>query len=232
MTQYPSLVLSPQLQTAIIRHIQLVKLSGRAILIVVVTDTGFVENKMIELQKEISSEELDRLSTLINQRLRGLSLQNLQLSDFKDINSDLIFHDQLFNESMKVLIKSLSGTNKSGDRVHIEGATKMLEQPEFLDLQKFKPLLNLLEEENRLYNLLYKDVIARSRVKIGHENQEEGIRDCSVVTASYEIAGRAVGVIGVLGPTRMDYAKVLPVVEGTAAILSDLLTQMSKWGIL
>jgi heat-inducible transcriptional repressor len=232
MTQYPSLVLSPQLQTAIFRHIQLVKLSGSTILVVIVTDTGFVENKMIELQREVSSEELDRLSALINQRLRGLSLQNLQLSHLKDINSELVFHDQLCNESLKILIKSLSDRNKSGERVHIEGATKILEQPEFLDLQKFKPLMNLLEEENRLYNLLYKDVVTRSQVKIGHENQDQGIQDCSVVTASYEIAGRTVGVIGVLGPTRMDYAKVLPIVEGTAAILSDLLTQISKWGIL
>ena len=228
MTQYPSLVLSPQLQTAVFRHVQLVKLSGNTILVIMVTDTGAVENRMIELQREVSSEELDRLSTILNQKLRGLSLQDLQISLLKEINSELIFHDQLFNEAMKVVISSLGNHNKTGERVYIDGTTKMLEQPEFLDLQKFKPLMGLLEKEDRLYNLLYKDMISKTHLKIGRENEEQGIQDCSVVTASYEIAGRVVGVIGVLGPTRMDYAKVLPVVEGTAAILSDLLTLISK----
>lgn len=226
MTRYPALALSPQLETAIFRHIQLVKLSGNTVLVVIVTDTGFVENKVIELQREIMTEELDRLSALLNQKLRGQSLNKIQMNLFNDINSELVFHDQLFMEALKLLIKSLA--NKTGERVYVDGATKMLEQPEFLDLQKFKPLMNLLEEEDWLYHLLYKDVITKSKVKIGHENEEQGIQDCSVVTASYEIAGRAVGVIGVLGPTRMDYAKVLPVVEGTAVILSDLLRQISK----
>lgn len=230
MTKYPSLVLSPQINTAIFKHIQLVKLSNNTVLVVIVTDTGLVENKVIELQQEISTEELDRLSTLLNQKLRGISLNKLQISLFNDINSELVFHDQLFNEALKLLIKSMMNRNKAGERVYIDGATKMLEQPEFLDLQKFKPLMNLLEEEDRLYKLLCKDVITKSQVKIGHENEDQGIQDCSVVTASYEIAGRAVGVIGILGPTRMDYGKVLPVVEVTAAILSDLLSQISKRG--
>lgn len=228
MTQYPSLVLSPQINTAIFRHVQLVKLSGTTILVVIVTDTGLVENKIIELQQEISTEELDRLSTLLNQKLRGLSLNKLQMSLFDDINSDLVFHDQLFNEALKLLVKSITNRSRTGERVYIDGATKMLEQPEFYDLQKFKPLMNLLVEEDRLYKLLCKDMIAKSQVKIGHENEDQGIQDCSVVTASYEIAGRAVGVIGILGPTRMDYGKVLPVVEATANILSDLLSQMNK----
>lgn len=228
MTQYPSLVLSPQINTAIFRHVQLVKLSSNTILVVIVTDTGLVENKVIELQQEISTEELDRLSNLLNQKLRGLSLNKLQMSLFDDINSELVFHDQLFNEALKLLVKSMMNRNRSGERVYIDGATKMLEQPEFSDLHKFKPLMNLLVEEDRLYKLLCKDLITKSQVKIGHENEDQGIQDCSVVTASYEIAGRAVGVIGILGPTRMDYGKVLPVVEATANILSDLLSQMNK----
>jgi heat-inducible transcriptional repressor len=112
----------------------------------------------------------------------------------------------------------------------VDGAAKILEQPEFSDLQKFKPILGLLEEEDRLYKLLSDDLDRRAKVKIGHENKDQLIHDCSVVTASYEIAGRTVGVIGVLGPTRMEYARVLPLVEHTAAILSELLTRLNKRG--
>jgi heat-inducible transcriptional repressor len=228
MTKYPSVVLSPQFQTAIFRHIQLVKLSSTTILVLIVTDTGYVENKIINVQTEVSSEELDRISELLNRKLRGVSLKDLQSSLLNDIDSELVLHDQLFNESIKLLIKAIA--NRTTERVYIDGAIKILEQPEFTDLQKFKPLMNALEEEERLYKLLSRNSGRGAQVKIGHENEELGLNDCSVITSSYEIAGRTVGVIGVLGPTRMDYAKVLPIVEYTSSILSELLTLISKRG--
>jgi heat-inducible transcriptional repressor len=228
MTKYPSVVLSPQFQTAIFRHIQLVKLSTTTILVLIVTDTGYVENKIIELKTEVSSEELDRISELLNRKLRGICLKDLQGTLLNDIRSELVFHDQFFNESIKLLIKAIA--NRSTERVYIDGAIKILEQPEFTDLQKFKPLMNALEEEEHLYKLLSCNTARGAQVKIGHENDELGLHDCSVITANYEIAGRTVGVIGVLGPTRMDYAKVVPIVEYTASILSELLTLINKRG--
>ena len=128
--------------------------------------------------------------------------------------------------NIKVLIKSIA--KHSQERVFVDGATKILEQPEFSDIIKFKPLMKALEEEECLYKLLTNSLQKGAKIKIGSENENYGIQDCSVVTAGYEIAGRTVGVIGVLGPTRMEYAKVLPMVEYTAKILSDLLTQICK----
>jgi heat-inducible transcriptional repressor len=229
MTKYPSVVLSPQFETAIFRHIQLVKLSAATVLVLIVTDTGYVENKIIEVETEISTEELDRISELLNRKLRGISLKDLQSTLLNDIRSELVLHDQFFNESIKLLIKAIA--NSSAERVYIDGAMKILEQPEFADLQKFKPLMNALEEEERLYKLLSRNSGRGAQVKIGHENEDSGLNDCSVITAGYEIAGRTVGVIGVLGPTRMDYAKVLPIVEYTSSVLSELLTLISKRGI-
>jgi heat-inducible transcriptional repressor len=226
MTKYPSVILSPQSQSAIFRHIQLVKLSAVNVLVLIVTDTGYVENKIIELKTEVSAEELDRISDLLNRKLRGVSLKNLQSSLINDIQSELVLHDQFFNESMKLLIKAIA--NRTKERVYIDGAIKILEQPEFTDIQKFKPLMNALEEEERLYKILSSNPGRGAQVKIGHENEAPGLNDCSVITSSYEIGGRTVGVIGVLGPTRMDYAKVLPIVEYTSSILSELLTIISK----
>jgi heat shock gene repressor HrcA len=228
MTKYPSVVLSPQLQTAIFRHIQLVKLSATTVLVLIVTDTGYVENKIIDIQTEVSAEELDRISELLNHKLRGVSLKDLKSTLLNDIRSDLVFHDQFFNESIKLLIKAIA--NRTSERVYVDGAMKILEQPEFNDLQKFKPLMNALEEEERLYKLLSRNPGRGAQVKIGHENEDQGLCDCSVITSSYEIAGRTVGVIGVLGPTRMDYAKVLPIVEYTSSVLSELLTLLCKRG--
>ncbi len=226
LTKYPSMVLGPQIQTAIIKHIQLVKLSEKTILVLIVTDTGCVENKVIEFENGITDLELDRISNLLNQKLRGVNLKDLKSNVIKEIRSEMVFQDQFFNEAIKVLIKSIA--DHSQERVFLDGATKILEQPEFSDIIKFKPLLKVLEEEETIYKLLTNNLQRGAKVKIGSENESLGIQDCSVITAGYEIAGRTVGVIGVLGPTRMEYAKVLPIVEYTAGILSELLTQICK----
>ena len=160
-------------------------------MVLIVTDTGYVENKVIELQGDVSTEELDRISALLNQKLRGINLKDLRPALLNEIRSDLVFHNELFNEAVKLLVKAI--TNKTNERVFVDGATKILEQPEFVDIQKFKPLLNMLEEEERLYKLLSSGTNRGAQVKIGHENEDLGIQDCSVVTASYEIAGRTVG---------------------------------------
>lgn len=226
MTKYPSMVLGPQLQTAILRHIQLIRLSANTILLILVTDTGYVENKIIELENEITDAELDRISSLLNHKLRGMNLKDIKSNTIKEIRSEMVFHDEFFNEALKVLLKSMA--THSHERVFIDGATKILEQPEFSDVIKFKPLMKVLEEEENLYRLLTNNLQRGPKVKIGSENEDFGIPECSVITAGYEIAGRTVGVIGVLGPTRMEYAKVLPIVEYTAGILSELLTRFSK----
>ena len=226
MTKYPSMALGPQIETAIFRHIQLIKLSGNTILVLIVTDTGYVENRIIELKNGISDVELDRFSSLLNYKLRGMNLKDIKSSFIREIRSEMVFQDEFFSEAIKVLVRSIA--DHSQERVFLDGATKILEQPEFSNLIKFKPLMKVFEEEENLYKLLTNNLQRGAKVKIGSENENFGIQDCSVVTAGYEIAGRTVGVIGVLGPTRMEYAKVLPVVEYTAGILSDLLTRICK----
>lgn len=225
-TKYPSMALGPQIQTAVFRHIQLVKLSNNTILVLLVTDTGYVENKIIEFENEITDSELDRISNLLNRKLRGMNLRDIKSNVIKELNSEMVFQDEFFSEAVKVLIRTIA--EHSQEKVFVDGATKILEQPEFSDILKFKPLMKALEEEDCLYKLLSNNLQRGSKVKIGSENENYGIQDCSVVTAGYEIAGRTVGVIGVLGPTRMEYAKVLPIVEYTAIVLSDLLSQICK----
>jgi heat-inducible transcriptional repressor len=230
MTRYPSLVLSPHFKSATFRHVQLIRLAVNTVLVLVVTDTGMVENKVIEFEGGISDQDLDRISVMLNRKLRGLNLKDLRGSLFNEIRSELTFHEAFFNESLKLLLKLATQTVGAKERVYLDGTTKILEQPEFADLKKFKPLMDILEKEDKMYKVLSANISRGAQVTIGAENEDLGINDCSVVTASYEIAGRPVGVIGVLGPTRMEYAKVLPIVEYTAAILSELLTQIFKRG--
>jgi heat-inducible transcriptional repressor len=223
-TKFPSLVLSPQLNSASFRHIQLIRLSETTILVLIVTDTGFVENNVIEMGSGISDSELEQISNFFNSKLRGVCLKEFRPALLNEIRSEMVFKNEFFDEAVKILIRAAS--KQATERVIVGGTTKILEQPEFADLERFKSFSQLLDEEERLYTLLTPSGYKGAQVKIGHENEETVIQDCSVVTAGYEIAGRTVGVIGVLGPTRMDYAKVMPIVEYTATILSELLTQI------
>lgn len=229
LTEYPSLVMAPQMKTSVFRHVQLVKMSDKAVLVLVVSDTGHVTNKVIELDNNIDDEELDRISTMLNQKLRGISFDNLNSAILNDIRNEMANRREFFEEAMKLIAKTVSAAT-SQEKVFVNGTTKILEQPEFVELDKVKPLLDALDEEEQLQQLLMHGNTSGMHVHIGEENQSAALADCSVITTGYEIAGRTVGVIGVLGPTRMDYAKVMPLVEHTANVLSELLTQLCKHG--
>lgn len=227
VTKYPSLILVPQLETAVFRHVQLIPLNSTNILVLVVTDTGFVENKLIEVPYPVSEEELDRISALLNKKLRGVSLHNLRSTLLSEIKNEMIKHDQFFHEAMQLLIKALE--TKRQERVYLDGTVNIMEQPEFKEVEKLKPLMVMLEEEEKLFNI-FTDTALSSGIKIfiGEENKEEAAHECSVVTATYEVGGRVLGAIGVLGPTRMDYAHVVSVVEFVSSYLSELLNDLNK----
>lgn len=227
VTKYPSLVLVPQLEEAIFRHIQLIPLNQTSILVLVVTDVGFVESKLIESPTPISQEELDRISFLLNEKLRGVSFRNLRSALLTEIRDELLDHSDFFHEAMQLLIKSLD--SKKEDQVYIEGSINIMEQPEFREISKLKPLMVMLEEKDKLHDILSSFSSARGiKVHIGAESLDEVAQECSMVTASYEIKGRTLGCIGVLGPTRMDYAWVVAVVEYVSSHLSELLTALKK----
>jgi heat-inducible transcriptional repressor len=226
LTRFPSMVLSPNPNQAVFRHIQLVPLNEKNILVLMVTDSGLVENRVLSTDVPWTYDELERISNLFNQKLRGRSLSDIPLSLINEIRAAMVVEESAFHEAMRLLLKSLE--QRRHERVYLDGAVNILEQPEFKDVERFKPIMGLLEEEESVYDLLKSRVDEHGvSVLIGHENKREPIQDCSVVTANYRIGPSAVGVIGVLGPTRMDYAKVISVVDYMARYLGKLLSDLA-----
>lgn len=225
LTHFPSMVLSPQQQKAYFRHIQLVPLNEKNVLVLMVTDTGLVENRVLPTDVPWTHEELERISNLFNQKLRGMALSELQGSIFSEIRSAMALQDRSFHEAMRLLLESLE--HQHSERVYLDGTVNILEQPEFQDVERIKPLMGLLEEEQNIYDLLkLQNREGGVTVRIGHENSRGPIQDCSVVTANYRLGPNAVGVIGVLGPTRMDYGKIISVVDYMAGYLGKLLSDL------
>ncbi len=228
VTRYPSLMLGPKLQPSVFKHVQLIPLNEHNILVLVVTDMGVVENKLITVDVPVNQMDLDRISYVLNKKLRGKTLDKLKTSFISELKEEMEAHDNLFHKAIELLFRTLESKDK--DRVYLDGIVNILEHPEFKELEKFKSLMEMMDEEESIFRMLNKTSSHQGlQIFIGEENEEEAFQQCSVVTATYEIGGKVVGTIGVLGPTRMDYGHVVAVVDFVSQYLGRVLSEMSKY---
>lgn len=223
MTHNISLVLAPQISQSSFKYLQFLPMDERRVIVVIVTDGGFVENKMIDIPEDTTLEELQRVAEAINRRLSGVSLDSIKSSVLKEIRKAVVPDSNLFDAALAVLNNVLTIDKK--ERLYLGGTTQLLSQPEFRDVEKMKNILLMLEEEQLLCDLLHtqeedEDGIV---VRIGHENTYSGIKDCSMVQAAYRMDGKIVGTIAVLGPTRMEYGKVMALLEFMHSHLGEIL---------
>lgn len=224
ITRYPSIMLGPKLRPAVFKHIQLVPLNDSNILVLVVTNLGVIENKIITVDLPVAQEDLDRISNQLNKKLRGVTLDNLKSSVLVELKTEMEARNNFFHNAVNLLLRTLE--TRERERIYLDGVINILEHPEFKEVEKFKPLMGMMEEEERLYQIMTDSSGCHGlRISIGEENREVAAQECSIITATYEMAGREVGTIGVLGPTRMDYGHVVAVVGFIAQYLSKLLSK-------
>lgn len=226
LTNYTSLVVTPQMEESFFQHVQLVPISSQRVLMVLVTDTGIIKNKIINLPQSIVREDLDIISRFLNERLFGLEISNIREETLLKLSQEVLDRISVSLNDLNFINQELyyKSTVRHG-KVYLGGATHILEHPEFSDINKIKSVLNFLEQEQLLYDIM--DNINQHtgvNVVIGAENYLEEIQDCSVVIANYHLNGRPVGKIGVIGPTRMEYSSVVSTVKYIANLLSEFLT--------
>ncbi len=226
LTHYTSLVLGPQLQRSAFQQLQIFPLDAEKALVVMITDTGFVENKIIELPRMLTTEELFKVVWYLNKKLKGLTIDKITASLVREMKVELINEMDFIEQAINLIGESFSVHKDS--RVYLGGTTNILNQPEFKDVDKIKKIFNLLEEEDILTSLLEDSLSDNLKVIIGEENKIEEIKECSLITATYRIGGKTIGTIGVLGPTRMDYSKVITIVEHITEHLNHILSGIYK----
>ena len=225
LTNYTSLVMVPSLGKNKLTHIQLLPLDNNKVVLVVVLDNGHVEHRSLELPFPIRDEDVYYISQILNNNLQGLSIEKCKSGLLKTLYNELAQQKHFLNEIMEIIETALVA--KDDHKVYLGGMLNMLEQPEFKDVDKVKDLLELLEEEKVL-----KDVLAGAgqetgiKVKIGSENPYEEMKNCSLITATYELDGKVIGTLGVLGPTRMEYSKAVSIVEFLTYALTEGLRKL------
>ncbi|MGO4887243.1 heat-inducible transcriptional repressor HrcA [Anaerobacillus sp. MEB173] len=227
LTNYTSIVLGPEMLEAKVKHMQIVPVSNETAVAIIVTNTGHVENQTITIPKGMSLSDLEIMVNILNERLQGVPLIQLSSKIFSEVSEVLKVHMRNYVQVMSMLNESFN--KHSHEKIFYGGKTNILTQPEFRDIEKVRLLLNVLEQEDTIHQL-FRSKSSGITVKIGHENQNEAIENCSIITASYSIGGKHMGTVGVLGPTRMEYPRVIGLLDYISKDLTKVLTQLYQRG--
>ena len=212
------IVLAPRFESGVVEHLDLVRLTETRLLMVATIQQGPVKSLVLEVSSRVSRRELEAVRQLLNERLAGLDLDQIQTSARERVESLSVGNPQLLRLVVDEL-ESLSGN--SGDALHVAGTRNIFLQPEFRDSLEVAGLMDLVERKDPLADFL--SGREGVMVTIGEENEVSEMRCCSVVTASYEANG-ATGIIGVIGPTRMPYERLLALVDYTASRAAELVS--------
>lgn len=226
LTQYTSVVVTPNVAESVCRYLQLVALDENHLLLVLVTEPGFIQNRIVVLDEPISQAELVRLNAFLNERLRGATISDITATLIAELRTELST-SALFQMVIDLLTTGLDRTVDA--RLYLEGATNIFEHPEFHDVERAKVLLSLLDEREAVFGLV-NEATQRSgmAVTIGRENRRVEMHDCSMVTATYSMGDQVIGTLGLLGPTRMNYARVVGILQFVADGLSEAITDHTK----
>lgn len=222
LTHYTSLVMSPKGAELRIRTLQLVPVSSQSALLVIVTDGGIMRDSVIRVGSEMDSDALYAVSRTLTERLSGHTLSEA-LTLIKETERDM----QAERQVLSGVAEFLNAVDSEGGKAKLTlgGASNILNFPEYSDVEKARCFLSVLETKDKLLKLMENHGEMAFTVRIGPETGIPELEDCSLVTATYRLSDNTHGTIGVIGPTRMQYGRVLSVLSAMGKQLTDLLRQ-------
>ena len=223
MTQNVSMVLANKDTSAVFRYIKFLPLDNTHAILCIVTDDGNIDNCVVEIPLGMRPEEMDYLEGRISRVLEGKELSEISDELLSALHMDVAEDKVLFTSFLQAIKRMNRKQNEQ--RVFLGGTKQLLNQPEFRDVERVKSLLGILEEEKVVRDLLVAGEDSGLKITIGTENKFTGIQDCSMVQATYRLNGKIVGTMAVLGPTRMEYGKVITVMDYLHKYLKTMFEQ-------
>ena len=225
VTRNASLVLAPQAAQSTFRMLQFLPFDRVHAIAVLMTDAGFVENRIIEIPHGATFADFQRMAGAVNETLAGKALDAVSRQDLRRIR-DAIGDESIFVAAVEVMHRALEG--RAQERIYLGGTAQLLANPEFQDVERVRAMLLILEHEDLVRDILH----ARDRegitVTIGRENRSSAFWDSSFITATYHLDGHLLGTIAVLGPTRMEYAKTMRILDYVNTNLTEMIDRL-KW---
>ncbi len=218
-TSHIAVISAPQLKSVTIKHIQIVKIMDTKALVILVTDNGLVQDSMISLPPKMAQPQLDMLSNMLTDKLKN--------TEVKDVGGNMeTFPTDTVEEHKKVMDEVYDAIRSGREKrdMFLEGAQNILKHPEYKDIDKAQQMMTLFDTKDRLFSLLDNSTDFEFTVRIGRENDMKDFSNMSVATATYKVGGKSVGSFGVIGPTRMDYSRVLSVLGYVGKSLNEILS--------
>ncbi|MBR5635953.1 MAG: heat-inducible transcription repressor HrcA [Pseudobutyrivibrio sp.] len=228
-TQYATMISAPAVVSNKLKFVQLSAVDENQLLSVVVMDGNIVKNKIIHVDKPLDNETLLKLNMLLNTNLNGLAVDQINLALITRLKDQAGIHDEIVSQVLDTVAETI--TEDEDLQVYTSGATNIFKYPELSDSKKASELLDTFEEKQSLIELLAENASDEEtgiQVYIGDESPISTMKDCSIVTATYELGDGVKGTIGIVGPKRMDYENVVDNIKSLKGQLDKLLRNEKK----
>ncbi len=207
-TRYTSMAVTPQMKKSYLKALQVVPVDTGKALVIVVTNAGIVRNTLVNLNVDVKPDILISISNILNDRLSGLAIENFNTAVIKEIEEQTGIPKDILIPVLEAAAECINHIDHS--EVYLDGATNIFNYPEFKDILKAKEFMDIMDEKDNLFRLLTGCIDTMGiNIKIGSENNINGIKDCSLITTNYTLGGTLIGSIGIIGPTRMEYPRVI-----------------------
>lgn len=230
ITSYTALAISPQLKGSKIKHIQLIPIDNWQILMVLVTNTGIVKNSIFRLNREIPEEQITVMSNLLTDKLKGLSVDEIDEKISDNIIREIYEYKTIIDGIMPIINQSMEDIDNVD--LYADGITKILNFPEYKDLEKAKSFISFIEDKDLVVDLLLNNSLSQDiEITIGNENIYDPIKDCSIITTTYKLGDMTIGKIGIIGPTRMDYLKLINTLHLFSVNMTEIINMLMSKGI-
>ena len=226
VTHMAGVVMMPRSDHVSFLHIEFLPLSGDSVMVILVTRSGEVINRIITTKRTYSASELEQVANYINQTYSGQSLTQVRESMINEMRQARADMNRIMARAIEMTEQVLEPVQNDGDCL-IAGQTNLMDFNELANMKKLRQLFDAFNEKHEIVHLLDGCLHADGvQIFIGEESGYQHLNRCSIVTAPYEVNNRVVGVLGVIGPKRMEYDRVIPVVDVTAKLLSSTLKQL------
>lgn len=209
VTHYTTVSIGPKATTQLIEEIKFVLLGTRMIMAVILTDTGLVKETIIKFDEEINEKQVQTMNYMFNNKLKNQPIETIDRPLEEYLYDEMTYSINVIKPIIEQIKKVLEEDNK----IYLEGANKCFDLPEFNSLEVAKNFINLLDTKEIVADMLNSGLAEDINVYIGEENEQQELKDFSVVTFKHKINGRDAGTIGIIGPKRMDYSKVISVMK-------------------
>ena len=230
-TNYATMITAPRYHRTKLKFIQLSVISESQMLAVVVTEGNVVKNKMLHMEHRLDNETVLKLNILLNTSLNGLTMEQINVGTIAKMKEQAGIHSEVVNSVLDALAEAIRMDDEDLE-IYTSGATNIFKYPELSDNERARELISAFEEKKQLVNLVAETMNSEEntgiQVYIGNESPMQNMKDCSVVTAAYELGDGMKGTIGIIGPKRMDYDRVVSALKTLTTQLDSIFENTEK----